>query len=271
MEQLWQKAIRDIFLCIKFEASVFEHGGKDAHSISAGAGEAAVINCSDSAGWRTAFEDGFGAAGLQGYLQSLFRTNQKLPGNILAVFADYLPVKLFAGWARCWQAGELFRTDRDAKSQAAEFHNFGMRFGTAVITAKMPGKTGADHKKLFWHIIKSLTQISYLNHAAQLPSVETMQGPTGFCGVHFLPKRGHLGGARRPLRISPHLQPAIGATFGNCRPSAFWASKQEYLERRASPLCGKTPRPRQGASQVSKTSASKAWARGLPISFTARG
>ena len=78
MEQLWQKAIRDIFLCIKFEASVFEHGGKDAHSISAGAGEAAVINCSDSAGWRTAFEDGFGAAGLQGLSAKPFPHQPKI-------------------------------------------------------------------------------------------------------------------------------------------------------------------------------------------------
>ena len=47
----------------------------------------------------------------------------------------------------------------------------------------------------------------YLKAAAQLPSLETMQGPTGWDGVQRVPKRGHSEGVMRAVRISPHRHP----------------------------------------------------------------
>ena len=77
----------------------------------------------------------------------------------------------------------------------------------------------------------------------------------------FLPKRGHLGGARRQHRISPHLQPAIGATFGTVRPSAFLGVKTEEPGTQGKPaLCGRRQGRARGVASF-KTSASKTWAR----------
>jgi len=53
----------------------------------------------------------------------------------------------------------------------------------------------------------SRCQLLYLKAAAQLPSLETMQGPTGLEGVQRDPNSGHSGGVNRAVRISPHLHP----------------------------------------------------------------
>ena len=53
--------------------------------------------------------------------------------------------------------------------------------------------------------------------AAQAPSAETIHGPTGFSGVHALPKRGHSAGERTPRMICAQLHPGISLLSGRER------------------------------------------------------
>jgi hypothetical protein len=48
----------------------------------------------------------------------------------------------------------------------------------------------------------------YLKAAAHEPSLETMQGPTGFSGVHAVPKSGHCSGRIIPFSTLPQEHPA---------------------------------------------------------------
>ena len=50
----------------------------------------------------------------------------------------------------------------------------------------------------------------YLYQALQLPSVDTIHGPTGVSGLHFLPKSGQSGGSIIPRSTSPQRQPLGG-------------------------------------------------------------
>src|SRR5208283_510797 len=99
-----------------------------------------------------------------------------------------------------------------------------------------------------------------------------MHGPTGFSGLHALPKSGQSKGVLAPLMISPQAQP-LGSLAGLSRvmSKVLSASKAEYFARIAKPLLGITPMPRQSAADGSNTSSSsfKAWT--LPSGLTARG
>jgi hypothetical protein len=47
----------------------------------------------------------------------------------------------------------------------------------------------------------------YLYHAAQVPSLETMHGPTGVAGEHLTPNSPQQGGSILPWMTSPQRQP----------------------------------------------------------------
>ena len=97
-----------------------------------------------------------------------------------------------------------------------------------------------------------------------------MHGPTGFSGVHTLRKSGHSLGSMRARRTSPQRQPLglmVGSISGWKR---FSASNCANPSRIRYPLPGISPRPRQVAVQVSKTSSIAASATGLPCGMTPR-
>lgn len=53
----------------------------------------------------------------------------------------------------------------------------------------------------------SAHSLPYSQAAAQLPSAETMHGPTGVCGVHVCRNNGHSRGAIFPLMTCAQQQP----------------------------------------------------------------
>ena len=60
--------------------------------------------------------------------------------------------------------------------------------------------------------------------AAQVPSLDTMQAPTGSSGVQTVPNRGQSNGDTLPLRISPQQQPGCSRAGGTSTGSILSAS-----------------------------------------------
>jgi len=65
-----------------------------------------------------------------------------------------------------------------------------------------------QQNSLIFHNADYLTLSSYLYQAAQVPSDETIQDPTGFSGVQTVPNRAQAGGCTIPCITSPQRQPA---------------------------------------------------------------
>ena len=66
--------------------------------------------------------------------------------------------------------------------------------------------------------------VLYLYAAAQAPSEDTMQGPTGSSGTQRLPKSGHSAGLRRPVMTSPQRQAVGFVSSPYATPNFFSAS-----------------------------------------------
>ncbi len=96
-----------------------------------------------------------------------------------------------------------------------------------------------------------------------------MHGPTGFTGVHLVPKSLHSGGRMTPFSTSPHLHPAGSFASRSSTPNFFRALYPANSSLSASPLAGISPSPRQAASTSVKTLRITSRAFVLPAGATA--
>jgi hypothetical protein len=100
-----------------------------------------------------------------------------------------------------------------------------------------------------------LFHVEYLNHAAQLPSLDTMQEPTGASGVHVLPKSGQSVGSMMPLSTWPQAHPAGSDPVSTVsRSNRLTASNWQKSSLNDNPEAGIIPSPRQWVSHGSNTS-----------------
>ena len=96
-------------------------------------------------------------------------------------------------------------------------------------------------------------QPPYLYSAAQVPSLDTMQAPTGSSGVQALPKSGHWRGSDLPLEDLAAEAATLLAGLLHVHRQAPRGVEAGEPGRIARPESGMTPIPRQRASQGSKT------------------
>ncbi len=65
----------------------------------------------------------------------------------------------------------------------------------------------------------------------QLPSILTMQGPTGLSGLHRVPNNGQSFGDNNPLNNSPHLHPfgSLNSLFFKSSSSLSYFLRASYI------------------------------------------
>src|SRR5699024_8001794 len=110
----------------------------------------------------------------------------------------------------------------------------------------------------------------YFHAAAQAPSPETMQGPTGSAGVQTLPNSGQVRGAHTPRSTAPQRQPGTSVSGPGAMLNFLAASQGANSSRMAYPLAGISPSPRQTLAAGWNTRSMAACAAGLPCARTTR-